>query len=150
MGSTLSNLLYHVVFSTKNREPLLIPAVRDDLYRYIAGIIKKEKGVLIQIGGMPDHLHLVVKLNPAHSLSDIMKNIKAGSSKWINEQKMLMGRFGWQEGYGAFTISESQLPGVIRYVKEQENHHRTLSFKDEFIMFLKRHRIEYDERYIWS
>ena len=150
MGSTLSNLVYHVVFSTKNREPLLIPAVRDDLYRYIAGIIKKEKGVLIQIGGMPDHLHLVVKLNPAHSLSDIMKNIKAGSSKWINEQKMLMGRFGWQEGYGAFTISESQLPGVIRYVNEQENHHRTLSFKDEFVLFLKRHRIEYDDRYIWS
>ena len=150
MGSTLSNLVYHVVFSTKNREPLLIPAVRDDLYRYIAGIVKKEKGVLIQIGGMPDHLHLVVKLNPAHSLSDVMKNIKAGSSKWINDQKMVMGRFGWQEGYGAFTISESQLSGVIQYVKEQESHHRTLSFKDEFVLFLKRHRIEYDDRYIWS
>ena len=150
MGSTLSNLVYHLVFSTKNREPLLIPAVRDDLYRYIAGIVKKEKGVLIQIGGMPDHLHLVVKLNPAHSLSDVMKNIKAGSSKWINGQKMVMGRFGWQEGYGAFTISESQLPGVIQYVKEQESHHRTLSFKDEFVLFLKRHRIEYDDRYIWS
>ena len=150
MGSTLSNLLYHVVFSTKNREPSLIPAIRDDLYRYIGGIIKKEKGILIQIGGMPDHLHLVVKLNPAHSLSDIMKNIKGSSSKWINEQKILMGRFGWQEGYGAFTISESQLPGVLRYVSEQEKHHRTLSFKDEFVVFLKRHRIEYDDRYIWS
>ncbi len=150
MGSTLSNLVYHVVFSTKNREPLIIPAVRDDLYRYIGGIIKKEKGVLLQIGGMPDHLHLVVKLNPVHSLSDIMKNIKAGSSKWINDQKMLMGRFGWQEGYGAFTISESQLPDVIRYVNEQEKHHQRLSFKDEFILFLKRHRIEYDDRYIWS
>jgi REP element-mobilizing transposase RayT len=149
MGSTLSNLAYHVIFSTKDREPIIIQEIRDELYRYMGGIVKGEDGVVLQIGGLPNHIHMVIKLKPIHALSEIMKKVKAKSSKWINEQN-LMGRFAWQEGYGAFTVSESQIPAVIQYVREQEDHHRSLSFKDEFILILKKHRLEYDERYLWT
>jgi REP element-mobilizing transposase RayT len=150
MGSTLTNLIYHVIFSTKDREPAIIPEIRDELHRYLGGIVKGEGGVLLQIGGMPDHIHMVIKLKPIYALSEIMKKVKGSSSKWINEQNRLMDRFSWQEGYGAFTVSESQTAAVIRYVGEQENHHRTLSFKDEFLLILKRHEVEYDERYLWT
>jgi REP element-mobilizing transposase RayT len=150
MGSTLTNLIYHVVFSTKAREPMINQGIRDELYRYIGGIVKGEGGVLIQIGGMPDHMHIVLKLKPIHKLSDIMQKVKGNSSKWINEQDRLVGRFGWQDGYGAFTVSESQVPVVVRYVKEQEKHHSNLSFKEEFIRILKRHQVEYNEQYLWT
>ncbi len=150
MGSTLTNLVYHIIFSTKDRKPLLIQELQEELYRYVGGIIKGEGGILLQIGGMPDHIHLVVKLKPIHTLSEVMRKVKGNSSKWINEQKKLTGRFSWQEGYGAFTVSESQIPTVVEYVKEQENHHETLSFKDEFILILKRHQVQYDERYLWT
>jgi len=150
MGSTLTNLIYHVIFSTKDRELIISPEIRDEIHRYMGGIVKGEGGVLLQIGGMPDHIHMVIKLKPVYALSEIMQKVKGSSSKWINEQNRLMGRFAWQEGYGAFTVSESQIPAVIRYVRQQENHHRTLSFKDEFILILKRHRMEYDERYLWT
>ena len=150
MGSTLTNLAYHVIFSTKNREPLIVPQIRDELFRYMGGIVKGEGGILLQIGGMPDHVHMVIKLKPAHRLSETMQQVKGSSSKWVNEQKRLSGRFAWQTGYGAFTVSESQIPAVIQYVKEQEKHHRKRSFKDEFIQILERHGVEYDERYLWT
>jgi REP element-mobilizing transposase RayT len=150
MGSTLTNLIYHVIFSTKDREPAIIPEIRDELHRYLGGIVKGEGGVLLQIGGMADHIHMVIKLKPIYALSEIMKKVKGSSSKWINEQNRLMDRFSWQEGYGAFTVSESQTAAVIRYVGDQENHHRTLSFKEEFVLILKRHEVEYDARYLWT
>jgi len=150
MGSTLSNLVYHVIFSTKDREPSIIPGFRDEVHRYMGGIIKGEGGILLQIGGMPDHVHLVIKLKPVHALAEIMRKLKGSSSKWINDQNRLPGRFGWQEGYGAFTVSESLIPSVIRYVSEQEKHHRNLSFKDELIRILELNRVEYDERYLWT
>ena len=150
MGSTLTNLAYHVIFSTKNREPLIVPRIRDELFRYMGGIVKGEGGILLQIGGIPDHVHMVIKLKPAHTLSEIMQKVKGGSSKWVNEQKRLSGRFAWQDGYGAFTVSESQIPAVIQYVREQEKHHRNRSFKDEFIRILERHGVEYDDRYLWT
>ena len=150
MGSTLTNLVYHVVFSTKGRVPVIIPELRDEVHRYLGGIIKGENGIPLQINAMPDHVHMVIKLKPVHVLSEIMQKVKGSSSKWINEQKRLVDRFSWQEGYGAFTVSESRLPAVIRYVSEQEKHHQNLLFRDEFIRILKRHRVEYDERYIWT
>ena len=150
MGSTLTNLIYHVVFGTKSREPLIFKEIRDELYRYMGGIIKGEGGVLIQIGGMPDHIHLVLKLRPVHRLSDIMQKVKGNSSKWINEQNRQVNKFGWQDGYGAFTVSESQVPVVVNYVKEQEKHHNNFSFQEEFIQILKRHQIEYNEQYLWT
>ena len=150
MASTLTNLLYHIVFSTKSRKPMIIPELHDDLHRYMGGIIKGEGGVLFEIGGMSDHIHMAIKLKPVHSLSDIMQKVKGNSSKWMNEQNRLTGRFSWQDGYGAFSVSESQISTVMRYVREQAKHHRRQSFKDEFIQLLKRHGVEYGERYLWT
>lgn len=150
MGSTLTHLLYHVVFSTKGRVPNIVPEICDELYRYMGGIVKGEGGVLLEIGGMPDHIHLAIKLKPVHSLSRIMQKIKGNSSKWLNEQNRLPGRFSWQDGYGAFSVSESQISNVMQYIKEQRKHHQRLSFKDEIIEFLKCHRVEYDEHYLWN
>ena len=149
MGSTLTNLVYHIVFSTKDRKAMILPEFRDELHRYMGGIVKGEGGVLFQIGGMSYHIHLVVKLKPVHALSEIMQKIKGSSSKWINEKKFLPGRFAWQDGYGAFTVSESQISAVIQYVREQENHHKNQSFKVELIRILKRHSVEYTEEYLW-
>ena len=150
MASTLTNFLYHIVFSTKNREALIVSGIRNDLYRYIGGIINGEGGVLLEIGGMPDHAHLVLKLKPSISLSEIMRKVKGGSSKWMNEQNRINQRFSWQEGYGAFSVSKSKVNNVIRYVREQENHHHNFSFKNEFIRLLERHDVEYDEQYLWG
>ena len=148
MGSTLTNLIYHVIFSTKNRDKLLTHELHEELYRYIAGIIKQEGGFLLEIGGMSDHIHIVLKLKPVHALADIMRKAKGGSSKWINKEKKLRYKFAWQDGYGAFSVSESQLQAVIQYVQGQEQHHAKVSFQDEFVQFLERHQIEFDERYI--
>jgi len=150
MGSTLTNLVYHAIFSTKGREPVIVPEFRAEMHQYMGGIIKGENGILLQIGGMSDHIHMVIKLKPVHALSEIMRKVKAGSSKWINDQNRLADKFAWQEGYGAFTVSESQIPATIRYVREQEKHHRKLSFKDELLLILERHRVKYDERYLWT
>jgi putative transposase len=150
LGSTLTNLVHHIIFSTKDREPTITSEIRDELYRYMGGIIKAEGGGLLQIGGIPDHIHRVVELKPVHALSEIMQKVKGSSSKWVNEKKRFVNRFAWQEGYGAFTVSESQISAVMRYVREQEDHHRKLSFKEEFIRILERHRVEYDERYLWQ
>ena len=150
MASTLSNLVYHIIFSTKNREAIIVSENREELHRYMGGIIKKQGGVLLQIGGMPDHIHMVIKLKPVHMLSGIMQKVKGGSSKWVNEQHRFVGRFAWQDGYAAFSVSESQISTVIKYVKEQEKHHRFRSFKDEFILILEHHQIDYDERSLWD
>ena len=150
MGSTLTNLIYHTIFSTKNREPMIIPEIGPDLYRYLGGILKSEGGVLLQIGGMADHIHMVIKLKPVHALSTVMQKVKGSSSKWINEQNRLADKFVWQDGYGAFTVSESQLEAVIYYVKDQNMHHKHRSFKDEFIRMLEHHRVEYNEQYLWT
>jgi putative transposase len=150
MGSTLTHLVYHVVFSTKDRMPIITQEIHDELHRYIGGIVKGEGGTLLQIGGMPDHIHRVIKLKPVHALSDIMQKVKGSSSKWVKGQNRLLEKFSWQDGYGAFTVSESQIPAVVRYVKNQADHHQNLSFKEEFTLILERHHIEYDERYLWS
>ncbi|MEE8142434.1 MAG: IS200/IS605 family transposase [Planctomycetota bacterium] len=150
MANTYTNLLYHIVYSTKHREPLITPALRENLYSYIGGIIRGESGTLLQIGGMPDHLHLVTRFKSEPSVAQMVKTFKAKSSKWVNEQPNRPGRFSWQTGYGAFTVSPSQLEKVIRYVRCQEEHHRIVSFKEELVLLLDRHGIEYDEQYLWD
>jgi REP element-mobilizing transposase RayT len=150
MPSTYSNLLYHIIFSTKQREPLITSALRGELYLYVAGILRGQDGLPLEIGGMPDHLHLVIRIRPDVSVSDIVRLIKANSSKWANERPNAPGRFAWQRGYGAFTVSVSQLESVRQYVRNQEEHHRTRTFQEEFVEFLKRHGIEFDERYLWE
>ena len=150
MGSTLTNFLYHIVFSTKNRQDYIVNEIGSELHRYMGGIVKGEGGILLESGGMADHVHLVLKLKPAHSLSEIMRKVKGNSSKWVNDQNRLHNKFLWQDGYGAFSVSESQINNVLQYVRNQEKHHRTISFKDEFIMLLQRHGVEYNEHYLWK
>ena len=148
MPSTFTNLLCHVVFTTKDRIPRIHDGIRERLYEYIGGIIRKEGGVLLQIGGMPDHVHLLIKMKTDITIPTMVRLIKARSSKWVNERGLLEERFEWQAGYGAFSVSESQAARVRRYIQEQESHHRRVSFKDELIALLKKNRIDYDERYL--
>jgi REP element-mobilizing transposase RayT len=143
-------LLYHLVFSTKERRPLITPDLRVELYPYIGGIIRNKRGILLEIGGMPDHVHLVARLRPDIAIAEMLCFIKANSSKWANERPDLITEFAWQKGYGAFTVSQSQLPAVRHYVQTQEDHHRKQTFQQEFIALLKKHGIEYDERYLWE
>lgn len=150
MASTYTNLLYHIVFSTKERRRFITPALRDDLYSYIGGIIRGEKGIQLEIGGMPDHLHLLVKLPPTLSISDALRLIKANPSKWVREQRDQSRAFGWQTGYGAFSVSESQMPAVRLYIQRQEQHHRTTTFQEELVALLEKNRIEFDRRYLWD
>jgi putative transposase len=148
MGDTFSNLLYHIVFSTKDRRPLITDGAREALYAYIGGVLRGEEGVLLEIGGMPDHVHLVVQFRTDVSVAEMVRRIKANSSKWMNERHKIPGRFEWQAGYGAFSVSESGLPALRAYVQNQREHHARFPFRDEFIRLLKKHRIAFDERYI--
>jgi putative transposase len=148
MATTFANLLYHIVFSTKDRVPLIREDLRSDLYGYMGGIIRGEGGVLLEIGGMPDHVHLLAKLKTNVAVSTVVQKVKAKSSKWRNEQAGTPERFEWQKGYGIFSVSESLAGKVRRYIRSQEEHHRVASFKDELIALLKKHRIPYDERFL--
>jgi REP element-mobilizing transposase RayT len=148
--STYTNLLYHVVSSTKHRLPLVTDDVQDELYRYLGGIIRGEGGIPLEINGMPDHIHILMKLKPTVSLSDLMRKLKANSSKWLNDKGRRGRPFGWQDGYAAFTVSESQAPRVRQYIRKQQEHHRRIDFKAELLGILERHRVEFDERYLWD
>jgi putative transposase len=150
MAATLTNLLFHIIFSTKDRQPLIRESFRDELEKYIAGIVRNEGGILIGIGGMPDHLHLITKFKPDRSIAEMVRLIKANSSKWVNENHGDPGRFAWQSGYGAFSVSQSQLDALKAYVANQMAHHKTRSFQDEFREFLIKHGVEFDERYLWG
>jgi putative transposase len=150
MPSTYSNLLYHVVFSTKERIPLIDDDWQEELYRYIGGIIRAEGGVQLEIGGIADHVHILAKFKPAIAVSEMLNKIKANSSKWANDHKMKMRRFGCQEGYAAFSVSESQVPNLVHYIRNQAEHHRKQTYQEEFVALLERHGIEYDPKYLWD
>jgi putative transposase len=148
MATTFSNLLYHIVFSTKTRLPLIHKEIQGPVYEYVGGIIRDEGGILLEIGGVPDHIHILAKLRTDKAVALMVQRIKGRSSKWLNEWRAPTERFGWQEGYGAFSVSESLVNKVRTYIRTQEEHHRRVSFKEELIALLKRHRIPYDERYV--
>ena len=150
MSSSLTNLLYHIVFSTKNREPMIRGDLASDLYPYVGGIIQNKGGALLAIGGMPCHLHVLVKIKPVDAVSDFVRVIKSNSSKWLNENRRTDGVFAWQTGYGAFTVSESQVSAVRNYIGKQHDHHRFKPFQEEYIDLLQKNCIDYDERYVWS
>jgi putative transposase len=150
MPNTYTNLLYHIIFSTKNREPTIEASWKDELHRYIAGIIRAEGGVSIEINGIPDHVHILAKLKPAKSVAEILKLIKSNSSKWVNDEKVRGRSFHWQVGYAAFSVSESQVEAVRRYIRNQEEHHRKQSFQEELIALLERHGVQYDPKYLWD
>ena len=148
MGTSFANLLYHIVFSTKNRSVQIHDNLRESLYEYIGGILRAERGILLEIGGMPDHVHLLVKLKADQAVAVAVRLVKANSSRWVNETHVSTGRFEWQVGYGAFSVSESRAEEVRRYIQGQEEHHARVSFQDELIALLKKNRIKYDERYL--
>ena len=148
MGHTYAALHYQVVFGTKGRVPSIQPEVETRLYDYIGGIVRSESGIAIAIGGMPDHIHLLATFHPTTCVADMLRHIKANSSKWMHESVQGCRTFDWQTGYAAFTISQSILGDVEAYILNQQMHHASLSFEDEFLSFLRRHGIPYDERYV--
>lgn len=148
MPSTYSKLLCHLVFSTKTRLPLLGKPIREEVYRYINGIVKANDSAAIQIGGVDDHIHLLVQLPPTLAVADLVRVIKSNSSKWLNETRFKVRKFGWQEGYAAFSVSPSQCSRVMQYIQNQESHHQRVPFKSELITILKRHGIEFEESFL--
>ena len=150
MAHTFSNLVVHVIFSTKDRRPLINPEIKKRLFEYMGGIIREEGGNLLAINGPEDHVHLLFKIPHAKSLADLMRVLKTNSSRWVHEIWGKRGGFAWQAGYGVFSVSESNVPSVSRYIADQEEHHKKVSFKEEFVAFLKNHGIEYNERYLWK
>ena len=141
---------HHCVFSTKERRRLITPALAQRLWPFLGGIARQHKMKAIEIGGVEDHVHLLLSLPPTLTIAKALQLIKGGSSKWVHETFPEHRLFGWQEKYGAFSVSVSQLDNIIRYIKGQEEHHRTMTFQEEFLALLKKHRIEYDEHYLWE
>ena len=150
MPQSLARNLVHLIYSTKNRESCLGPAIRPKLFAYQAGILAEWDSPAIVIGGDVDHVHTLFVLSKNHALKKVIEEVKKGSSKWIKTQGRAFALFHWQNGYGAFSVSQSHVSRVQRYIEEQEKHHRTISFQDEFRAFLKRYGVEYDERYVWD
>ncbi len=150
MANTYTQIYIHIVFAVEGRQNLIPPEHNDELQKYITGIVTSQNHKLIAINNMPDHLHLLVGLRPDASLSDLVRDIKAFSAKFINENHWVAGRFSWQVGFGAFSHARSQLDTVIRYIQNQPKHHQNKSFLDEYIELLKKFAVDYDQRYIFK
>jgi REP-associated tyrosine transposase len=150
MAGTFTRLLYHVVFSTKSRAPFIDPELRTELYPYIEGIIRRQKGWLLSLNGMPDHVHILLRLKPDIAIAELVRHVKGGSSSWIHGQKGLCPEFAWQSGYAAFSVSESKEGTVRSYIGRQETHHRRKTFEEELISLLKKHNIEYDPVHVFD
>jgi REP element-mobilizing transposase RayT len=147
MPSTYSSLHYHLVFSTKDRLALISPDWRDRLHEYLGGIVRGLGGVPSAVGGVADHVHLLVGLKPTHCLADFMRDLKKDATNWVNEQ-LLPGTFAWQEGYAAFTVGPTSIEAVRHYIRNQEAHHAKRDFRAELVAMLGRAKIEFDERYL--
>lgn len=150
MPNTYTKIYIHAVFAVKGRQSLVSSAWKEELYKYICGIVNGKKQKVYAINGMPDHIHILLSIKPDVSLSDLIKDIKANSSRWINDRNFVKGAFRWQEGFGAFSVSESALDKVIGYIQRQEEHHAKKSFQAEYIEFLERYQIEFDKKYLFE
>ena len=148
MANTYTSLHYHIVFSTKNRQPFLSKEIRDRLFPYLGGVARKNGTTALEIGGVADHVHLLLSIPAALALSKVAQLIKGGSSHWLKETFANLNAFAWQDGYAAFTVSRSQIDDVRAYIRTQAEHHRTKTFAEEYRAFLARHHIQYDERYL--
>ncbi|MBS1850420.1 MAG: IS200/IS605 family transposase [Acidobacteria bacterium] len=148
MSQTCGNVVVHLIFSTKQRAPLITPEIQANLFAYLGGIVREMRGTALIINGTRDHVHMLVRIRPAQSIAEIARVIKSNSSKWAHEKGQ--SRFAWQSGYGVFSVSESSIPAVTRYIATQEEHHKKHSFQEEFVAFLKKNNVAYDERYIWD
>jgi len=150
MANTYTQIHIQAVFAVKGRQSLISDSWKHELYKYMTSIVQNESHKVLQINGMPDHIHILFGMRPVQSLSDLMKKMKGETSSWINRKKFCRGRFSWQEGYGAFSYSKSQLPKVIRYIENQEIHHRKKTFLEEYRDFLYAFEIPSDERYLFK
>ena len=149
MPQSLSKILVHLIFSTKHREPLIAPDIRPRLHAYIVGILGNLQTASLQTGGVADHVHVLFALGRTISPAEVVEEVKKSSSKWMKADGGVP-RFSWQAGYGAFSVGESQAESVIRYIRDQEQHHRKFTFQEEFRKFLQRYKVAYDERYVWD
>lgn len=150
MSNTYSQIYLHFVFAVHDRECVIMHEWKDELYKYITGIVVNRRQKLLAIGGMFDHVHMFVNMSPSMSPSDLMADVKRASSRWINEKGFVLGKFAWQEGFGAFSYAYSQINNVIQYIMTQEQHHKTKTFREEYIAMLKAFEIDFDERYIFT
>ncbi|HFE65182.1 MAG TPA: IS200/IS605 family transposase [Caldithrix sp.] len=150
MAHTFYSLHYHIIFSTKHREPLIDNSLKDRLFAYMAGIINNGNGFTRKINGTADHVHILADVKPKIALSNLLRDIKSNSSGWVHDTFPEKSKFGWQIGYGIFSVSESNIERVIDYIENQEEHHKKRTFKEEFLKFLQRHHIEYDESHLWD
>lgn len=150
MANTYTQIYLHVIFAVKGRGNLISSTWKEELYKYITGIVTNKNQKLIAINGMPNHVHLLVGLKPDIALSDLIRDVKANSSKFINDKQWVMGKFEWQSGFGGFSYSHSQLDVIIKYIRNQEEHHKTKSFKEEYIEFMKRYEIDYKTEYLFE
>src|SRR4030095_4615992 len=149
-GMSYVGSYFHCVFSTKDRRPFLTPALRERLWPFLGGIARQNKMKAIEIGGVEDHMHVLLSLPSTLAIAKALQLIKGGSSKWVHETFPEHRQFAWQEKYGAFSVSVSQLDNIVQYIKDQEEHHKRMTFQEEFLGLLKKHRIEYDPRYLWD
>lgn len=150
MAHTFTNLITHAVFSTKDRLPPIDGELQQRLFPYLGGIVRELGGKALAINGMGDHVHLLLVLSAEHSVAEAMRTVKANSSRWIHQTWPARSRFAWQRGYGAFSVSRSNVPAVARYIEEQQKHHRRLSTEEESILLLEKHGVEYDPRWLWK
>ena len=150
MANTYTQLHIQFIFAAKFRAAMIESSWKESLHKYITGIFQNNDHKMLQINSMPDHIHSLIVLNANQSISSIIQNVKGESSKWINDQKLTRRRFSWQDGYGAFSYSKSHVPDVIRYIQQQQHHHRTQTFIQEYKAFLEAFAVDYDEQYIFK
>jgi putative transposase len=150
MPNTYSQILYHIVFATKHRRPLIMPDLEERLYGFLGGIVRRDNGVLLAVGGMPDHVHLLVRYRTAGAIADLVRELKSASSGWVHDEFPALKDFAWQEGYGVFTVSQSAAESVKAYIHDQKEHHRGRDFKEEFLAMLRLHGVDFDERFVFD
>lgn len=150
MPNTYTQIHIQFVFAVKYRHGLIHPSWKDELYQYITGIVQNNKHKLICINGMPDHIHILIGVRPHQSISDLMQDVKGDSSKWINDKKFLRGKFEWQQGYGAFSYGKSQVQDVVHYIQNQEQHHQKKTFLEEYVDFLQKFEVAYEDQYLFK
>ena len=150
MAQSLSQILLHLVFSTKNREPWINPAIRAELHAYLAGTCRNLSAEAYRVGGVSDHVHLACTLPRTMAVSQLLEEIKKSSSAWIKQHDSSCRGFAWQAGYGVFSLGQSQFPELLAYIDNQEEHHRKHTFQEEYVAFLKRYGVTYDEKYLWG
>lgn len=148
MANTFTQIYLHLVFAVQNRMSLIQSEWKEELYKYISGIVQNNKHKLIAINGMPDHVHIAVGYKPHQLIPDLLQDVKGNSSLWINNKKFVRGHFNWQEGYGAFSFSHSHMDRIVKYIQNQEKHHKRKTFREEYKGFLEKYDVKYDEKYI--